>query len=301
MKNQRIVLSLLSLVFLFASCMSNNNSEADKNDQSAEVKAQTGGCILCNELGEVPEDLYQVTEVFETDEFPPFNKAITSMGITLLGNEKISDDFMEKVAKAIQAMFDPNGPQIDKNLQEKMIANMYKYRATIPLFLGHNYDMSEVDEAAWEETTKKISACDIIMEAVPTQINEVVEHILHHVTDVGLHYTFPEEWGINTSSKAYHATQDAINKGFYEVEDYGDIDDPETYNRVLIQEYAYWIIFDVWELREPFFPRDTEFNVKTSADLKEKLPSSYDLVMETIPKVMVRPSDELLIELFGIE
>jgi hypothetical protein len=174
---------------------------------------------------------------------------------------------------------------------------MYKYKATIPLYLGQDDKMSPENRAVWAETKKSISACDIIMEAVPTQVNEVVEHILHHVSDIGLHYTFPDEWGITNTSTAYLAVKDAIDKGYYKVEQYSDAGNER--NRVLIQEYAYWIIFDVWGLREIFFPRDAEFAVKTAADLKEKLPMSYNLVVETIPKVMVRPSDELLIKLFG--
>jgi hypothetical protein len=304
MPNQKFILVVICISLLFASCGSERGSKEGLKEnitqKSAEVKTHTGGCILCESIGEVPEGLYQVTDVIETDEFPPFNKKITSMGITLLGSDDISDQFMRNVARTIQAMFDPEGEKIDQELQQEMIRNMYKYKATIPLYKGHDHEMSSEDQAKWAETRKKISACDIIMEAVPTQINEVVEHILHHVSDVGLHYTFPEEWGISNTSTIHMAVKDAIEKGYYKVEQYSDAAD-ERHNRVLIQEYTYWIIFDVWELRETFFPRDAEFAVKTGADLKEKLPMSYDLVVETIPKVMVRPGDELLIELFGSE
>jgi len=302
MLKQSVFIASICLSFLLASCGSNKSgSKAEETtEQSAGEKNHTGGCILCEATGEVPEDLYQVSDVVATDEFPPFNKKITSMGIMLLGNDDISDQFMINVAKAIQALINPAGEKIDAELQQEMIRNMYKYKAAIPLYQGHDHEMSDKNQAIWRETRKKISACDIIMEAVPTQINEVVEHILHHVSDVGLHYTFPDDWGISETSRVHIAVQDAIDKGYYKVEQYGDAGD-ERLNRVLIQEYAYWIIFAVMELREPFFPRDAEFAVKTGADLKEKLPMSYDLVVETIPKVLVRPSDELLIELFGAD
>jgi len=300
MLKQSVFIALICISFLIASCGSKKSGSKDEatTEQSAGVKTHTGGCILCEATGEVPEDLYQVTGVVPTDEYPPFNKKITSMGIMLLGTDDISDQFMVNVAKAIQAIIDPAGEKIDAELQQEMIRNMYKYKAAIPMYLGHDHDMSDENREVWRETRKKISACDIIMEGVPSQINEVFEHILHHVSDVGLHYTFPDDWGISNTSRAHLAVKDAIDKGYYKVEQYGDAGD-ERLNRVLIQEYAYWIIFAVLDLRETFFPRDAEFAIKTGADLKEKLPMSYDLVVETIPKVLVRPSDELLIELFG--
>jgi hypothetical protein len=35
------------------------------------------------------------------------------------------------------------------------------------------------------------SVCDVICYSVGGQTMEVVEHILHHVTDVGFHFAFP--------------------------------------------------------------------------------------------------------------
>ena len=39
------------------------------------------------------------------------------------------------------------------------------------------------------QTREENSMCDIIMEGVSGQVTEVIEHILHHISDVGLHYT----------------------------------------------------------------------------------------------------------------
>ena len=87
------------------------------------------------------------------------------------------------------------------------------------------------------------------MQDVPGQVMEVVEHILHYVSDVGLHYAFPAEWGISKDSELAVAMQEAIDKGYYEVEQYGEIleeseaeNKEEEYFRVLMQEFAYWVI-----------------------------------------------------------
>ena len=55
------------------------------------------------------------------------------------------------------------------------------------------------------EAIEKIhSICDNIMELKPEKINKqpmgVIEHILHHVTMVGLHYNFYEDWGVSKDS-----------------------------------------------------------------------------------------------------
>jgi len=172
MRNQSVKFIVVCLGIVLFSCGTDKGSKADKTDKvnepTTEVKVHTGGCVLCESIGEIPEDLYQVTEVVESDEFPPFTKKITSMGITLIGREEISDQFMINVALTIKEMFNPEGEEIDRELQEEMIRNMYKYKATIPLFLGHEFEMTEEERSAMEETRMKASICDIIMEAVPT-------------------------------------------------------------------------------------------------------------------------------------
>ena len=288
MTTRLIFCTILILGLLWGGCSS---------EKAGTEQTHLGGCILLSPVGEVPADLYMESDIIQTDEYKPFTKKLTVYGITLIGRDDISDDFMKKVAKTIKAMFPRQGEHIDAELQAEVIRNMYKYRTAIPLFLGEDHDFAPDDRADWEHTRSQNSICDIIMEDISGQVMEVVEHILHHVTDVGLHYTFPNEWGVSTTSKVHQVTQEAIDKGYYEVEQYGD-EVGEEYNRVLIQEYAYWIIYAVWELREPFGPARAEYNIMNGAELKEKLPQSYELVVQTIPKVMAAPSRAMLKEFF---
>jgi hypothetical protein len=254
-----------------------------------------GGCILAKPAAEAPSDLYQESDIVPTDEYKPFTKKLSVYGITLIGRDDISDDFMRKVAKTIKEMF-PQDEVTDSELQKELLRNMYRYRTVIPLFLGEDHEFAPSDEAAWDITTSKNSICDIIMEDVPGQVNEVVEHILHHVSNVGLHYTFPDEWGISKTSKIYHAMQEAIDIGHYNIEQYDEDVDDEERTRVLIQEYAYWVIFTAWDLYEPYGPEAEWTGIKNPDDLKNKLPLSYWVFKETIPKVMVSPSRSTLEE-----
>ncbi len=264
------------------------------SETTESVKTHLGGCILLSPTGKVPDDLYQESGVVPTDEYKPFTKKLSVYGIVLIGRDDISDDFMRKVAKTIKEMF-PQGEGIDAELQKEVLRNMYKYKTVIPFFKGQDQKLTPEEEAVAYITWQQNSMCDIIMEGVPGQVNEVVEHILHFVTDIGLHYTFPDEWGISKTSKVYQAMQEAIDKEYYIVDQYGQRDS-EAGNRVLIQEFAYWLICSAWNLLEPYGP-DAEWKIiRTTSDLKEKLSLSYELFESTIPKVMRSPSIDTLEE-----
>ena len=283
--NKFLFYVILLLFLQFVGCNS---------DRTSLDNTHLGGCILIDPVADLPSNIYQMTSITETNEYEPFNKKLTVCGIILIGRDDISDDFMQKVAETIKEIFSPNGENINKDLQEDLIRNMYKYRTVIPLFKGENFDFTSSDEKLWDRTTTENSICDIIMEGVPGQVTEVVEHILHFVTDIGMHYTFPDEWGISKSSKLYELMQQAIDNQYYDVAQYSDIDDDADRLRVLLQEYAYWIIYTSWDLREPYGPQEAEWSIMSSSELNDKLPQSYQLFQKIVPKVMVRPSKEML-------
>jgi hypothetical protein len=300
MKTLYGVCIVLCLALALGSCSSGQN-ESEQTEPAEAVtaaeKTHVGGCILATPSAEVPEDLYQATDVLPTEEYKPFTKKLLVYGITLIGRDDITDDFMRRVAKTIKEIF-PQNEAIDNELQKEVLRNLYRYRTVIPLFRDEEFEFSPEDQEAWDLTTNQNSICDIIMEGVPGQVNEVVEHILHFVTDVGLHYTFTAEWGCAAkTSKIYHAMQEAIEKGHYNIQQYDEEGvDEEERTRVLIQEYAYWVIFTAWDLYEPYGPEAEWTGIKNPSDLMEKLPLSYDLFQQTIPRVMAPPSRSTLEE-----
>ena len=283
--DRNIFCTILFLSLQFVACNPDKNGLEDTH---------LGSCILRTPTGEIPTNIYHQTGIIQTDEFQPFTKKLIVCGITLIGRDDISDDFMHKVAETIKEIFSPNEENINKNFQEDLIRNMYKYRTVIPLFKGENFDFTSSDEKLWDRTTAENSICDIIMEGVPGQVTEVVEHILHFVTDIGMHYTFPDEWGISKSSKLYELMQQAIDNQYYDVAQYSDINNDADRLRVLLQEYAYWIIYTSWDLREPYGPQEAEWSIMSSSALNDKLPQSYQLFQKIVPKVMIRPSKEIL-------
>lgn len=267
--------------------------EATPADSDSE-QTHLGGCILLSPAGDVPEDLYQVTDVMATDEYPPFTKKLVVYGLTLVARDDASDDFMRLVARTIQENF-PQGEGIDGERQAEILRNHYRYRALIPVPKGEDFSFDE--DPRFEEVASQNTVCDIIMEGVRGQVMEVVEHILHYVTDVGLHYTFPDEWGISDTSVLRLAMDDSIEKGYYNVEQYSDIDDDSDRDRVLMQEFAYWVISTAWNLQEDYGPNEEEWTIRNAAELKEKLPDLFAAYERTVATTMAAASIETIREI----
>ena len=271
----------LSIILIF-SCSSKKTDLGDKI---------TLDCIQTEANGIVPEDLYRVGTVLPTNLYSYFTKKIDVCGITLIAGDEISDSFIENIAQTISEIFIIN-EHTDTLLQETLLTNLYLYKTVIPLYYGDKWTHSR--ELSINELAEGSSVCDIIMEDVPNPVMEVLEHILHHITDIGLHYTFPNKWGLSNSSQLFTSTQQAISLGYYDVKQYSNIIDLGIRNRDILQEYAYWIIYTAWDLRENYGPDESEWYIHSSDQLLSKLPDSHTLFKQTIPSVISCPTIQTL-------
>ena len=271
----------LSIILIF-SCSSKKTDFGDKI---------TLDCIQTEANGIVPEDLYRVGTVLPTNLYSYFTKKIDVCGITLIAGDEISDSFIENIAQTISEIFIIN-EHTDTLLQETLLTNLYLYKTVIPLYYGDKWTHSR--ELSINELAEGSSVCDIIMEDVPNPVMEVLEHILHHITDIGLHYTFPNKWGLSNSSQLFTSTQQAISLGYYDVKQYSNIIDLGIRNRDILQEYAYWIIYTAWDLRENYGPDESEWYIHSSDQLLSKLPDSHTLFKQTIPSVISCPTIQTL-------
>ena len=245
-------------------------------------------CVQTEASGIIPDDLYEVGLVMTTDEYTSFTKKLDVCGITLIAGDEISNPFMENVAQTIREIFIVK-ESTDTLLQQALLTNLYLYNTVIPLFYGEDWSESSLYGLMDEN-----SVCDIIMEGVPDPVMEVVEHILHHLTDIGLHYTLPVNWGLTSSSRLYGLTQEAISLGYYDVSSYSNISDTGIRNRVILQEYAYWVVYTAWNLRDTYCPEQSEWSIFNGNELQSKLPESYSLFVETIPSIMTCPRKQTL-------
>ena len=264
--------------------------------QSVTQESHLGGCILRSPAYDRPADPYLVTDVIPTDEYPPFVKKLSAYGLTLIAGEDISDDFMRLVGRTIAEMF-PQGPEMDTATQAEVLANHHMYGAVIPVPLGRDYSFMETSADDWARLESENSVCDVIMQGVRGQVMEVVEHILHYVSDIGLHYAYPDEWGFGPDSTLVQGMRDAVDRGYYVISQYSDIDDLETRERVLVQEFAYWVITTAWDLQEDYGPSEAEWQVTDRDDLRAKLPEMDALMERTVDRIMVAPSRRTLAEI----
>ncbi len=288
-----IVLTALFVGACSAPDESNQTEQAMVDD--AEPASHLGGCILLSPLGHVPDDPYHRGELVATTAIPPFTKELTVYGLQLAARDDISDDFMQLVAQAITEVF-PQDPSLDLESQESVLAQHYRYRALIPVPLGEDFSFMEENEEQWMQLESQNSICDIIMQDVPArQVMEVVEHILHYVTSIGLHYEFPEVWGISNDSVLAAAMRKSVDEGYYDVSGYDDIDDAPIRFRVEMQEFAYWFISTAWNLQEAYGPtHEQEWVIRNSEELQQKLPELYAAYERTAARVMRAPRAETL-------
>ena len=284
---RNVLISFLLFFFIF-SC------STKKESQNVILGADIAlDCMLTSPIGDVPNNIYTVGNIEPTEKYPPFTKKLEVFGVTLIARDEISNDFMQNVGNTISEMFTITS-DTDLDIQRQVIESLYQYKTVIPLFYGEDWNISHSEENSWDETSSANSLCDIIMEDIPNQVMEVVEHILHHVTDVGLHYVMNDDWGLLSGSELYRVTNDAIISGDYDIAQYSDIGEEDVRNRVILQEYAYWIIYTAWDLRQKYGPTESEWSIMSKNELATKQSGSYDLFTRTIPKVMTCPSDSIL-------
>lgn len=283
----RIIFAVF-LIILIYSC--SNISEPKKIALSSDIAHD---CMISTPRDSIPTDLYSIGNIVLSDQFPPFNKSLDVCGIKLIARDDISDEFMINIAKTISEMFAINN-NTDQLLQRQVIENMYRYKTTIPLFYGEDWNIENHEEQGWEQTNSANSMCDIIMEDIPNQVMEVLEHILHHVSDIGLHFTLADDWGLYSNSELYRVTNLAIGTGNYNISQYSDISELNVRNRVILQEYAYWIIYTSWDLRKKYGPVESEWSIMTREEFISKEPAAFELFQNTIPKILSCPSDSML-------
>ena len=94
--------------------------------------------------------------------------------------------------------------------------------------------------------------------------------------------------------------QEAISEGYYDVSSYEDIkNDSEIYGRVIVQEFAYWMIITGWDIKKDLLPNSApEWTVNSASEMQSFLPLSHALYEETVKDILKNPTSEFLLSLF---
>jgi hypothetical protein len=265
---------------------------ADNEDkQSTPDSGVYTDCLLENPDESGPTDPYDVGDIRRIDVPGQFDKAITVYGLTMVAKDDVDDDFLRAVGNTIVEIF-PDDVQAPQE-QSDILRHLSRYKATIPVFAGGE---AGIDETAIESIEGEASVCDLIFQDTEAgQAMEVVEHILHHVTNIGLHATWPDQWGLNQESTLYAAMEEAQNNGVYNTRDYDEIDEIDIKNRILLQEYAYWIVSTHWDIQQDYGPDIEEWTASTPALLNQHNSMAEALINASVDRTMGAPSESSLV------
>ena len=277
------VMLILAFIMTLTGCISNVGLPSSETHY--------GGAILLDDSGEVPTDLYTDSGIYNTDEHGDFTKVMDVYGIKFIAKDDIPDEFMRKVANAYKEMFAVN-EDTNTKMQEKVIENLYKYKALLPIVSSER----DVNGKEITRLQNENSICDIIMYTNENQAMEVVEHLMHTVTDVGLSYAMRDEWGFDEDSTVSQTMKRAIDNGFYDISSY-NFGDSDVKNRVLVQEYAYWIITSYWDIQQKYGLGEDEWKLDSSQKMTDSLNDAKDLIENSLTNVLYPISADTLSQL----
>jgi len=231
--------------------------------------------------GLIPANLHTIGEIIHHPDRTFFTKSLTAHGITLAGEEKIPNDFLFDVAQVAAEMMPPRVP--NTLLQDAVINALYAYKTTIPVVYGEPNRFPDLDELG------DASICDAIFYGVEGQVMEVVEHLLHHITDIGLHHALPAQWGLSRYSQLHDLEAKARSAGIYN-ENYDEIPEISVRARVSLQEFAYWLISSYWNLQIPFGPEEDGWKATTPDLIAQLLPEADELLGKSIAGILAPPT-----------
>ena len=238
-------------------------------------------------------------------DYPNF---IDAMKMRIFAKEGVSSEFLINVGKTYESMFE-EGVNIDENMRSVYLNATEENYVYQRIGLDGSEEISNF-EPGDPPAPYNDNATDFIwqmQQGGADQIGEVIEHLLHSITNVILYLSFPEEWDYNNPSSSLSlAMQESIDKGIYDISDYDELleNDPEIYKKILTQEYAYWLVLAEWDYyitagkKEEGLSGNEEFTLGTPEEISEQLPLGHELYQNFVTKILTEPNKETVISLF---
>ena len=239
------------------------------------------------------------------EDYPNF---IDVMKLRIFAKEGVSTEFLQNVGKTYEAMLS-EGVNIDESMRTLYLTSseenyVYQRVGLDGSQASSNFEPGDPPEPFADNATDFIWQME---QGGADQIGEVIEHLLHTVTNVIFYLSYPEEWDYNNpSSQLSLAMQESIDKGIYDISDYNELldNDPEIYKKILTQEYAYWLILAEWDYyvtagkKEDGISGNGEFIIGTPAEISETLPLGHELYKNFVEKILTEPDKEIIVPLF---
>ncbi|MDC1016156.1 hypothetical protein OAR05_02495 [Candidatus Thioglobus sp.] len=251
-------------------------------------------------------------EVSENRQFDPFVKFIDVENLRLFSLQEVSNDFLIKVAKTYLLMLEDNS-NIDLEMRSKFLDVSKNHFVFQRIGLeGPDYyerkfkaDFGSLPQSrAPNNGPYRDNATDYIWEynqGSESQLNEVVEHLLHTITNVVFAIQFKDWNWQEPSSMIRLATKEAIDKGIFNISDYQEIlnrGDTEGFNRVISTEFAYWLIAAEWGYGDFFELPNSEFRLNNQNQIAKTLPIGHKMYKCYVEKILSPPKLKDLISIF---
>ena len=243
---------------------------------------------------------------------PAFDKHTIVHSIVVAAFPDVTDGFLTNVTNILDRMLQKDA-KTDDTRRDLLLDNFSrnKFLQRVGSVGPENYTNPSLDDLLNSVNQDNYEAVDFIWELElneelnektqvqrnAQQINEIVEHLLHTVTN-GFNKTF-NSWDYQNQSSALNlAMAEAIDGNYYDVQSYEEIRDNgdlEIYKHIIAQEFIYWVILTGWDLKTPYKPNTApEWYVENSEELQTKLPLAYKLFIDEVNGVLVNPTKEYL-------
>ena len=251
-------------------------------------------------------------EVSENRQFDPFVKFIDVENLRLFSLQEVSNEFIIKVAKTYLLMLEDNS-NIDLEMRSKFLDVSKNHFVFQRIGLeGPDYyerkfkaDFGSLPQSrAPNNGPYRHNATDYIWEynqGSESQLNEVVEHLLHTITNVVFAIQFKDWNWEEPSSMIRLATKEAIDKGIFNISDYQEIlnrGDTEGFNRAISTEFAYWLIAAEWGYGDFFELPNSEFRLNNQNQIAKTLPIGHKMYKCYVEKILSPPKLKDLISIF---
>ena len=251
-------------------------------------------------------------KVFEDPQSDPFVRYIDVQNLRLYSLDEVSNKFLQNVAKTYLLMLETNN-QIDPEMRAeylKITKDNYVYQRIGlegPEYYENKFNSSFdglPESRTLENGPYRDNVTDYIWEyeeGSDRQINEVIEHLLHTITNVIFSMQFTNWDWENSSSMISLATQEAIDKGIFNISDYKEIlnrGDKEGFNKVITTEFAYWLIAAEWGLGDFLGMPNSEFRIGDRSKIEEILPLGHSIYKRYVEKILSPPRLSNLLSIF---
>lgn len=236
-----------------------------------------------------------------------FGSYINSKELRIFAEDGVSESFLIEVGEAYELMLG-DSDKIDQSMRSQYLSTTkdeYVFQR-----VGVLPDSFDNFSPPTPPSPYADNATDYIWELAGTdeaddQIGEVIEHLLHTVTTVILYLSYPVEWDYNDPASALSlAMQEAVDKGIYDISSYDELKNDQDYNKVLTQEYAYWLILAEWDYfitarkKMEGISGNEEFIIGTPSEIASQLPLGHSLYTDYVEKIISIPNVESILGLF---